>query len=308
MALKNFLIRRRTPLAIGTCAVLILGGVVISQRRQGRWEFLSIRRLMGRVVPEPLFEPSNAMLRSGNPDLKEVAITFDDGPHIESREQILEALRRYKAKATFFEVGMRMGQYPDLLRKTITEGHEIANHTMFHQNLPGLKPDTLHKGINDTDIAYYRITGKHLRIMRPPGMRFDRASLDEAKRLGYIVVSYTAASADYGDNVDPKKVAERTLRNTKPGGILLLHDYTATAIAMPEILENLSRQGYKFVTVSEMIAHLPQKERELAMQIWKGTEEKGQLPRPSFLLPSVAHNNKPATNTTHAEKTDRKGS
>jgi hypothetical protein len=118
-------------------------------------------------------------------------------------------------------------------------------------------------------------------------MRFDNASLQEAKRLGYVVVSYTAASGDYGDAVEPKTVVEKTLRNTDDGGILLLHDYPATAAALSEILESLSSQGYKFVTVSEMIAHLPAKEREPALSALNANLEEGQLKRPVFLPPSV---------------------
>lgn len=281
---------RTNSLRLIGAATLILAtassALLYYHQRNGRWTFWKRRNTKSEVIP--LFEAKDGMLRSGNPALKEVCITFDDGPHRESREQILATLKRYKAKATFFEVGMRMAQNPDLLRKTIAEGHEIANHTMYHQNLPGLKPDTLHKGINDADITYYRVTGKHLRILRPPGMKFDTASLKEAKRLGYIVVSYTAASADYGDNVDPAKVVDRTLRNTAPGGIILLHDYPATATALPEILEQLMKDGYHFVTVTEMIQHLPPKERQMALSLWNGVEERQQLPRPAFLMPSVA--------------------
>ncbi len=299
--------RRRSIVAVILLIFASLGSVVVYQKRHGRWEFLSFRRWIQKPEVIPLFEAKDAMLRSGNPALKEVCITFDDGPHRESREQILAVLKRFKVKATFFEVGMRMAQNPDLLRRTIEDGHEIANHTMYHQNLPGLKPDTLHKGINDADITYYRLTGKHLRILRPPGMKFDTTSLAEAKRLGYIVVSYTAASADYGDNVDPAKVVERTLRNTHPGGIVLLHDYPATATALPKILDQLTREGYHFVTTSEMIAHLPPKERQLALKVWNGVEEKQQLPRPAFLLPSVAQST-PAKLATQNTKSVPKGS
>ncbi len=249
-----------------------------------------VRRRLGisPIQPTNLFDLKGAMLKAGNPALKEVALTFDDGPHRESREQILNTLKQFHAKATFFEVGMRMEQNPDLLRRTIAEGHEIANHTMFHITLPGLKPDTLHKGINEADIVYYRFTGKHLRLLRPPGMRFDSATLEEAKRLGYITVSYTAASADYGDHVDPNNVIERTLSRTAPGGILLLHDYPATAKALPEILETLTKQGYQFVTVEEMLQHLPPKERAEALSCWNLSSEAPAGDRPAFLPLAVS--------------------
>lgn len=276
---------RRAALVAGG-ALLCLGAIVaLNPRLRNRANPV---RWFRPKPPETLFDFKNGMLRAGNPALKEVALTFDDGPHRESRNKILETLKRFHAKATFFEVGMRMEQNPDLLRKTIEEGHEIANHTMFHQTLPGLKPDTMHKGINDADIVYYRFTGKHLRLLRPPGMRFDAATLQEAKRLGYITVSYTAASGDYGDHVDPKVVVDRTLQKTISGGILLLHDYPATAEALPEILETLTKQGYRFATVGEMIERLPEKERREALAFWSKSSEEGEAQRPAFLPPAVS--------------------
>ncbi len=276
---------RWAVIGIGSLLLALTVAVVISPRFRNR---ANPKHWFRPKPPETLFDFKNAMLRAGNPGLKEIVITFDDGPHRESRDQILEALRRFHAKATFFEVGMRMEQNPDLLRKTIEEGHEIANHTMFHQTLPGLKPDTLHKGINEADIAYYRFTGKHLRLLRPPGMRFDKATLDEAKRLGYITVSYTTAAGDYGDHVDPKVVVDRTLQKTDNGGILLLHDYPATAQALPEILDTLTKQGYRFVTAEEMIQHLPPKERQEAFAFWNKSSEAAEAPRPSFLPIAVS--------------------
>lgn len=276
---------RRAVFGMG-CVLLVLT-VVVATNPQWR-NRANPRRWFRPKPPETLFDFKNAMLRAGNPTLKEVVITFDDGPHRESREQILGVLNRFHAKATFFEVGMRMEQNPDLLRKTIEEGHEIANHTMFHQTLPGLKPDTLHKGINEADIVYYRFTGKHLRLLRPPGMRFDNATLDEAKRLGYITVSYTTAAGDYGDHVDPKVVVDRTLQKTDNGGILLLHDYPATAQALPEILDTLTKQGYRFVTLEEMIQHLPPKERRDALTYWNKSSEAAVGQRPVFLPTAVS--------------------
>lgn len=214
-----------------------------------------------RMRGEDLVDPARGILLHGRRDLPEIALTFDDGPHPASRTRILEILKAYRVRATFFEVGAHMDAYPDLVLRTLQEGHEIGNHTQNHQRLIGLPARTLHREINDVDITCYRITGKHLRLFRPPGMRYDATVVAEARRLGYVLVGYTTASHDYEPGESPEFIARRTIQRTEAGSILLLHDYPATAEALPEILRTLLARGYRFVTVSEMIARLPEKDR-----------------------------------------------
>lgn len=218
------------------------------------------RRLHG----DDLYDPETAFLRYGNRALPEVALTFDDGPHPASRAQILAILKKYNAKATFFDVGKHLTAHPDLVRQTLAEGHEIANHSQNHFRLTTLAPEQRHREINDVDIAYCRITGDHLRYLRPPGMQYNAAVLSESKRLGYLLVGYSMSSGDYNLGGSPDTLATRTINRCANGSILLLHDYPNTAVALPQILETLSKRGYRFVTVSEMLTHLPEKPRTQA--------------------------------------------
>ena len=213
-----------------------------------------------RSVGEDLYRPSDAMLLHGNRKLAEVALTFDDGPHPKSRPMILDTLKRYGAHATFFDVGMNMEHHPDLLRRTLAEGHEVANHSYHHLHLSGLAAAERHREINDTDITYCAITNRHLRLLRPPGMRYDATVLSATRNLGYVVVGYTTAAkdADAADPAPAATIAGRTLSRIENGSILLLHDYPATAEALPSILQTLRARGYRCVTVSEMLDHLPQ--------------------------------------------------
>lgn len=212
-----------------------------------------------RFHGDDLYDPDTVFLMHGNRALPEIALTFDDGPHPESRTQILAILKQYNAKATFFDVGKHLTASPDLVRQTLAEGHEIANHSQNHFRLPPLSPEQRHREINDVDIAYCRITGEHLRYLRPPGMQYNEAVLSEAKRLGYVVIGYTMSSGDYDIGGNPEAIMARTINRCGNGSILLLHDYPHTAIALPRILETLTERGYRFVTVSEMLAHLPEK-------------------------------------------------
>jgi peptidoglycan-N-acetylglucosamine deacetylase len=210
---------------------------------------------------EDFYIADQGLLMHGNHNLPEVALTFDDGPHIASRPQILDTLRRYHIHATFFDVGINMERSPELVRRTLADGNEIANHSTNHQRLDGLSPMERHHEINDADITYYRITGEHLRLLRPPGMRYNTAVLADARDLGYVVVGYTTASKDFNPKETSAFIAQRTLDRTENGSIILLHDYPTTAAALPAILQELQKRGYRCVTISELISHLPAQAR-----------------------------------------------
>jgi len=208
---------------------------------------------------EDLYHTREALLVHGNRSLPEVALTFDDGPHPMSRPKILDTLKRFNVHATFFDVGANMERHPSLVIRSVDEGHEIANHTEHHEYLTGLSPAERRREINDADIELYSIASRHLKLLRPPGMRYDPAVLADARGLGYVTVAYTTAAKD-ADAADPAPadvIAERTLGRVENGSILLLHDYPSTAEALPAILETLKKRGYRCVTISEMLAHLP---------------------------------------------------
>jgi peptidoglycan/xylan/chitin deacetylase (PgdA/CDA1 family) len=209
---------------------------------------------------EDLYHSKDALLLHGNRNLREIAITFDDGPHPASRPLILDTLKRYRVHATFFDVGANMERNADLVRRTLDEGHETANHTEHHLYLPELSPSERRREINDPDIAYCAITGRHLKLLRPPGMRMNPTVLSEASRLGYVTVAYTTAAkdADASDPTPAQVIAERTIGRLENGSILLLHDYPSTAEALPAILDALRARGFRAVTISEMLEHMPE--------------------------------------------------
>lgn len=217
---------------------------------------------------DDLYAADSALLLHGNRSLREIAVTFDDGPHGESCGRILDVLKRCGARATFFNVGICMEQRPDLLRRMLAEGHEVANHTQNHHRLDRLSPARRHREINDADITYYRLTGRHLYLIRPPGMRYTEDVLAAARAMGYITVGFTTASGDFNPGETADFIVNRTLRRTENGSLILLHDYPRTAAALPRILATLQRRGYRFVTISEMIGHLPERQRSAAQALF----------------------------------------
>jgi peptidoglycan/xylan/chitin deacetylase (PgdA/CDA1 family) len=251
----------RVVLALVALAALSTGTLWYTRYRGTGWsQTFNVVLWYRRSRGEDLYRTADAMLLHGSRKLPEVALTFDDGPHPRSRPLILDTLKRYGARATFFDVGVNMERHPDLLRRTLAENHEVANHSDHHLRLPDLSPSERHREINDPDITFCAITNRHLRLFRPPGMRYNAAVLADTRNLGYVVVSYTTAAkdADAADPAPAKVIADRTLSRIENGSILLLHDYPGTADALPTILETLRARGYRCVTVSEMLDHLPE--------------------------------------------------
>lgn len=260
---------------LGLLALVFLCGVVWNAKFRGTGWSQAINPLnwFRHSRSEEMYIESDAMLQRGNPALPEIALTFDDGPHVESRSQILDTLHRYSVHATFFDVGINIENHPDLVLRTLDEGHEIANHSQNHQRLDGLTPLQRHREINDTDIAYFSVTGKHLRLLRPPGMRYNPEVLADTHILGYIVVGYTNAARDFELNEDSQVIADRALSHLANGSILLLHDYPSTANALPAILDGIRQRGFRCVTVSEMLQHLPDPLRVQAQQFLQNSEQ-----------------------------------
>jgi peptidoglycan/xylan/chitin deacetylase (PgdA/CDA1 family) len=251
--------RRKRWFWLGALALVLLGvGWLWNEHRTiGIEDAVNPMYWWRRAHGLDLYDPQTRILYHGNRELKEVALTIDDGPHTPTGDELLDIFKAYGVRATFFVVGLRMKERPDLIRRMIAEGHEIGNHSQNHYRLDTLRVDQARREINDCDINFCRITGRHFTLMRPPGVRYNDTVLRVADDLGYVIVFWNAAAKDFED-VTPDFIVNRILGRVENGSIILLHDdRPSTVVAMPRILEALRREGYRFVTVSEMLAHLP---------------------------------------------------
>jgi peptidoglycan-N-acetylglucosamine deacetylase len=252
-------LKRRRVIILGTLATAVFGAAWWwnEHRSIPLNDVLSPSYWVHRLRGEDLYDLTTGRLFHGNHDLKEVALTIDDGPHTPTGDQILDILKEYDVRATFFVVGRRMDERPDLVRRMVAEGHELGNHTQDHIRLDSLNPNQIRREINDADIHYCRLTGRHFDLMRPPGVRYDEKVLKVANELGYQTILFTCAAKDFED-VTPDFIVKRVLSRVANGAIILLHDERpATVTALPRILAALKSEGYRFVTVSEMLSRLP---------------------------------------------------
>ncbi|MFI5384961.1 MAG: polysaccharide deacetylase family protein [Fimbriimonadales bacterium] len=185
---------------------------------------------------------------------KTIALTFDDGPHGDLTLKLLGLLRQLNVKATFFVVGKMVDKAPWLVREEFALGHEIGNHTYDHPNLDKLTGAQVAQEYRACGDAIQRATGIRPKFCRPPGGRFDTEVLRAASNEGMWTVLWTDDPGDFA-RPDPKVLVERLDRQMKNGGILLLHDgIPQTLQVLPEVVAELRKRGYRFVTCSELLA------------------------------------------------------
>ncbi|MEH2270626.1 MAG: polysaccharide deacetylase family protein [Nostoc sp.] len=189
------------------------------------------------------------------PEQKVIALTFDDGPWRESTAQVLDILKKNQIKGTFFLIGQNVKNYPGLVKREIAEGHVIGNHT-WHHWYQFLNPQAAAYEIDHTADLIYQVTGIKTNLFRPPGGIMHNGVASYARNNKYAIILWSSDSVDYSRPAVPKLI-NNVFRRAKPGGIVLMHDgggnRSKTVQALPEIIANFRKQGYKFVTIPELL-------------------------------------------------------
>ena len=179
-----------------------------------------------------------------------VALTFDDGPHPVYTPQLLDGLNERGVHATFFVVGKNILGNEALLKRMETEGHLIGNHTYSHVKLSELDIARACAEVEKTNALICEVTGKEPEFIRPPFGEWKKAM---ECSFEMIPVLWDVDPLDWTTK-NTALVVERVLKDTKPGDIILLHDYYQSSVdAALEIVDALTERGYKFVTVDELI-------------------------------------------------------
>ena len=189
----------------------------------------------------------------GDPAVRAVALTFDDGPHPRFTPQLLKLLAGYQVKATFFVVGKQAERFPWLVHAEAAAGHVIGNHTYHHVNLTRLSPrQVMAEWVACNDVVQ-AITGKAPRLCRPPGGDYNATVITAAMNCDLTTVCWTDDPSDYS-RPGTVVIEQRTLDKVGNGAIILLHDgIQQTMDALPQIISNLRRRGFQFQTVEQML-------------------------------------------------------
>jgi cellulose synthase/poly-beta-1,6-N-acetylglucosamine synthase-like glycosyltransferase/peptidoglycan/xylan/chitin deacetylase (PgdA/CDA1 family)/spore germination protein YaaH len=212
--------------------------------------------------------PTPYVIRQAGASRNKIALTFDDGPDPQWTPQILDILKAKHVKATFFVIGENAQAYPDIVQRMVAEGHDVGNHTFTHPNLADTPGPAVKLELNATQRLFQALTGRSLRLFRPPYLgdaepsdEPDLRPVELAQNLGYITVGMHVDPVDWelpGTNVIVQR-ALAAVHSTNPdlrGNIILFHDAggdrSQTVAALPKVIDALRAQGYRFVPVAEL--------------------------------------------------------
>jgi peptidoglycan/xylan/chitin deacetylase (PgdA/CDA1 family) len=188
-------------------------------------------------------------------DGRQVALTFDDGPHATNTPRLLDLLKERNVKATFFMVGTNVEAYPEIVKRIVSEGHEVASHSLTHPNLGKMAEGSVTEQLERTHRAIKAACGVDVVSFRPPYGSFTVTQRAwAASRFGYRTILWDVDPLDWKVR-DSAKVEAEILRGTTPGSIVLMHDIHKTTVdAVPAVIKGLSEKGLEFVTVSALIS------------------------------------------------------
>ncbi len=224
-----------------------------THRDQQKNKSLSLSQLY-RKFPETIV--------TKGPRSKKIALTFDDAPDPRFTPAVLNVLSKYHVQATFFVVGKRAEDYPGLVSRMKREGHAIGNHSYDHPLFTKIPLSQFQKQILTTDKIIQHIVGYRPKLIRPPYGDITEEQLKWAKKQGYKIVNWNVDSLDW-KGLNKNEVKRNILSSVGRGSIILQHagggvgsDLTGTIEALPEVILNLRKKGYRFVTVPELL-HIP---------------------------------------------------
>ncbi len=188
---------------------------------------------------------------------KVVALTFDDGPWPQTTEHILATLKQENIKSTFFMIGQPLRSFPEIAKKVVADGHEIANHTEHHW-YHKMSPLVAQREIDDTNKIMFETLNIKTKYFRPPGGVLTNGLVAYAHKVNNAVLMWSVDSTDsHPRRPSVETIIKNVVSQVQPGGIVLMHDgggnHENTAKALPTIIKKLRAAGYRFVTITELL-------------------------------------------------------
>lgn len=187
-------------------------------------------------------------------DEKVVALSFDDGPRPDHTRQVLSTLKDEGIQATFFVLGTQARQYPEIVREIHDAGHEIGTHSWSHKRLSKVSAATMHEEINRPIALVEELIGERPQLFRPPYGATNAATRAYCKEEGQVIVNWCVDPEDWKKNANTESMLGFVKKQVQPGSIILIHDiYARSATAVGPIVDYLKAEGYRFVTVGELL-------------------------------------------------------
>lgn len=211
--------------------------------------FIKTPWLLKKLYPECVWDikPDE---KTSLPEGKVLYLTFDDGPTPQATSFVLQELKKYNAKATFFCIGENVKEYFDIYKQMISDGHKPGNHTYNHLN-----------GWKTTDKKYLENIQKAANIIdtdlfRPPYGKITKFQLKalQGEKFKLKTIMWDVISADFDEKVSPENCYLNVINHSRPGSIIVFHDslkaFPRLEYALPRLLDFYSNQGYQFKFLS----------------------------------------------------------
>ncbi|WP_176611344.1 polysaccharide deacetylase family protein [Actinomadura sp. WMMB 499] len=244
--------------AAAVLAVALCGWLSTLAPPAGRVEIVAVQA--ARTEPEPPKPPEPSpepppVRKIDCARSKCVALTFDDGP-VPGTAELLDVLDANGVRATFFVVGEKAAEHPELVRREYLAGHEIGNHSYTHADLGEASKERVVSELRRTQDVIRSATGLTPVLLRPPYGSMSKTLEREARRMGLAQVLWSVDPQDWSER-DSGSVEKKIVEGVRPGGVVLMHDIHGSSVdAVPDIIERLRDDGYEFVTVSELFGRL----------------------------------------------------
>lgn len=181
---------------------------------------------------------------------KEVYLTFDDGPIPKITPWVLEQLKIFNAKATFFCIGDNIKKHPQIFQQVLKEGHRVGNHTFNHLN--GWKTNSKNY-INNSIQAQQYLTENKPKLFRPPYGKLTPKQSKNLIALGYKIIMWDVLSGDFDDTISADTCTQNVLNTVTKGSVIVFHDsekaFKRLKTTLPIVLKELNKRGYQFKTL-----------------------------------------------------------
>jgi len=200
-----------------------------------------------RLYPGYIWDQSNK-----TSDSKKLYLTFDDGPIPEVTPWVIETLKGYNAKATFFCIGENIVKHPEVFQQLLKSGNSIGNHTYNHLKGWSTSEDIYLENTLKTEVLLGK-AGISNKLFRPPYGKIKRRQAKKLRQLGHQIVMYDVIAYDWDATISPEQCALNIIKNAEGGSILVFHDSLKAEknmkAALPQVLKYFSNLGYEFAAL-----------------------------------------------------------
>jgi peptidoglycan-N-acetylglucosamine deacetylase len=204
------------------------------------WYWIKTNRLIKRVFSNYVWEIPTVE--------NKVYLTFDDGPTPEITTWVLNQLKEYNAKATFFCIGENIQKHPEIFQSILQNGHSVGNHTFNHLNGWKTKSSDYIENVRLCKEAIRQQTTDNPKLFRPPYGKIRKSQASLLRREGYKIIMWDVLSADFDSGISPEKCLQNVTRNTQSGSIVVFHDsvksFKNLEFTLPKYLTFLKQNNY----------------------------------------------------------------